>query len=139
MPDASTWASEEFICIARGQAAWEDDLAMRANRLLICDTDPLATHIWHRRYCHEYSAAVERIVDSRQYDLYILTMPDFGFIQDGTREGEQIRLEMHQWFLEVLRQKQKPYILASGKHEQRMVIATTEIDRLLTFPILAVP
>ena len=139
LPDAATWASEEFICIARGQTAWEDDLAMKANRLLICDTDPLATHVWHRRYCNEYSAAVERIADDRQYNLYILTAPDFGFVQDGTREGEQMRLEMHQWFLEVLRQKQRPYILVVGSHEQRMAIATAEIDRLLTFPSLADP
>lgn len=123
--------------IAKGQAAWETDLAMRANRLLICDTDPLATHVWHRRYRGTYCPAVERIAERCHYDLYILTAPDFAFVQDGTREGEEIRLEMHQWFIEVLNQKSKPYITVQGKHEQRMAEAIAAIDALLVFPPLA--
>jgi HTH-type transcriptional repressor of NAD biosynthesis genes len=138
-PQAEQWESYEFVHIAQGQAAWEADLALRANRLLVCDTDPLATHVWHRRYCGTYSPAVEQIADSRHYDLYLLTAPDFGFVQDGTREGEAIRLEMHQWFREVLSQKGKPYITVSGSHEVRMARAIAAIDPLLVFPPLADP
>jgi len=138
-PGAEQWDTYEFVQIAKGQMNWEDDLAMRANRLLICDTDPLATHIWHRRYTGTYSKVVEQIADSRPYDLYILTTPDFAFVQDGTREGEPIRLEMHQWFTEVLDQKGKPYITVKGAHEQRMTDAIAAINSLLVFPTLDAP
>ncbi|MEP0873044.1 AAA family ATPase [Trichocoleus desertorum AS-A10] len=127
-PQAEQWESYEFVHIAKGQAAWEEDLALRANRLLVCDTDPLATHVWHRRYRGTYSPAVEQIADSRHYDLYLLTVPDFDFVQDGTREGEAIRLEMHQWFREVLIQRGKPYITVVGPHEVRMARAIAAID-----------
>jgi HTH-type transcriptional repressor of NAD biosynthesis genes len=60
-------------------------------------------------------------------------------VQDGTREGEHIRLEMHQWFIEVLNQKGKPYITVKGSHEQRMMAVITAIDPLLVFPILDAP
>ncbi|MBI4783751.1 MAG: AAA family ATPase [Oscillatoriophycideae cyanobacterium NC_groundwater_1537_Pr4_S-0.65um_50_18] len=138
-PQSEQWDTYEFVQIAKGQANWEDDLAMRSNRLLICDTDPLATHVWHRRYTGTYAKAVEQIADSRDYDLYILTAPDFAFVQDGTREGEHIRLEMHQWFVEALKQKGKRYITVEGCHEERMSDAVAAIAPLLVFPILDAP
>jgi HTH-type transcriptional regulator, transcriptional repressor of NAD biosynthesis genes len=138
-PNAEWWDTDEFVKIAIGQAAWEDDLAMRANRLIVCDTDPLATHVWHRRYTGTYAKAVEQIADSRHYDLYILTMPDFAFVQDGTREGEHIRLEMHEWLVDILNQKNKHYIAVKGCHEQRMVDAITAINLILRFPALDAP
>lgn len=138
-PQAQQWGSYEFVQIAKGQAAWEDDLATQANRLLVCDTDPLATHVWHRRYMGTYSPVLEYIAERRHYDLYILTVPDFGFVQDGTREGEHIRLEMHQWFIDVLNQKGKRFITVEGSHDQRMADAIAAINSLLVFPVLDAP
>ena len=65
---------------------------------------------------------MEAIADSRDYDLYILTAPDFGFIQDGTREGEEVRLEMHEWLLKALQERaeRSPFILAAGLPEKRL-------------------
>ena len=74
-------------------------LASRANRLLVCDTDALATHLFHRHYTGRTSAATAAIAAERAYTLYILTAPDFPFVQDGTREGEESRHEMHRWLV----------------------------------------
>lgn len=137
LPQAEQWAAEEFVAIAQGQAAWEDALALQANRVLICDTDPLATYVWHRRYRGEDSPAVEQLADQRHYDLYILTAPDFPFVQDGTRDGEAIRMEMHQWFVEVLTAKQKPFITVQGAPEARLQAAVQAIGPLLVFPAIA--
>ena len=138
-PDSDRWDSAEFVRIARGQAAWEDDLAQRANRVVICDTDPLATHVWHRRYLGFYSAEVERIAEQRNPDLYLLTEPDFGFVQDGTREGEHIRLEMHEWMIEVLRSKNRQFVTLGGPPAERLAAAVRRIDPLLAFPPLGEP
>jgi nicotinamide riboside kinase len=86
-----------------------------------------------------YSNAVEKIADSRTYDLYLLTEPDFGFVQDGTREGEGIRMEMHRWFVEVLTQKGRDFVTLGGSHEERMSRAAQAIDPMLVFPPLADP
>lgn len=139
IPQAEQWDTDEFVHIASGQAAWEDSLALRANRLLIGDTDALATHVWHRRYLGTYSDAVERLAHRRHYDLYILTAPDFGFVQDGSRDGEHIRLDMHQWFIDILHQQGKPYITVTGPHDQRREKAIAAIDALLVFPPLENP
>lgn len=132
-PNSESWDSYEFVQIAKGQTAWEDDLAARANKLVICDTDPLATCVWHRRYVGSNCALVEQLADSRHYDLYILTQPDFGFIQDGTRESEYLRTSMHQWFIYVLEKKGKRYITVEGTHDRRISKARNIIDSLLVF------
>jgi HTH-type transcriptional regulator, transcriptional repressor of NAD biosynthesis genes len=137
--DSLDWDSYEFVQIATRQGEWEDDLARRANRLVVCDTDPLATHVWHKRYLGSYCEQVKRIVAGRDYDHYFLTLPDFGFVQDGTRDGEHIRLEMHDWFLETLRDFNRPYTLIGGTHAERMATATAKTESLLTFPPLDEP
>lgn len=138
-PDSGRWDTGELVRIARGQAAWEDDLAQRANRVVICDTCPLATHVWHRRYLGFYAREVEQVAARRQYDLSILTLPDFGFVQDGTRDGEHIRLQMHAWFVEVLQSHGRRFITVGGPPGQRLAEAVRHIDPLLAFPPLAEP
>lgn len=135
------WETPEFLRIARGQHQMEDDLARRSNRVLICDTDALATHVWHRRYVGTFSDATAAIANERSYALYILTTPDFGFVQDGTREGEAIRDEMHGWMQSELEQRsdRSPFLIVTGGKEERLATAVKAIDKLLVFPTLPLP
>lgn len=130
-PDASTWSTLEFVRIAKRQGEMEDDLARLANRLVICDTDALATHVWHRRFTGEYSPAVEAVADARGYDLYVVTRPDFPFIQDGTREGEHIRARMHDWMIEVLESKRRRYVTVTGTPQERVASAVDAVNPIL--------
>ena len=132
----SQWDSYEFVQIAQGQILWEEHLARRANRLVVCDTDPLATLIWHRRYMGCTHTGLEQIASERMYDCYFLTQPDFDFVQDGTRDGEHIRHEMHKWFLEALQTYQRTFHVVSGSPEERLKFATAKIDELLHFETL---
>jgi NadR type nicotinamide-nucleotide adenylyltransferase len=97
------WRSEEFVEIARKQCELEDWAAREANRVLVCDTDAFATPIWHERYLGSRSPEVERIAaNHRRPDLYLLSDVNIPFVQDGTRDGEQIRTWMHGRFIERL-------------------------------------
>lgn len=137
--DTLHWEPYEFVQIAMRQAQWEDDLARRSHQLVVCDTDALATYVWRKRYLRSYCERVKQIVADRNYDHYFLTVPDFGFVQDGTRDGEHIRLEMHDWFLATLRDFNRPFTIVGGTHAERMATATTKINSLLTFPPLDEP
>lgn len=138
-PDRDDWDDLEFLRIARAQIAWENDLAHCANRLLIADTDPLVTSVWQRRYCGHASLDLKRLAATHRYDLSILTLPDFGFVQDGTRESEQHRPLMQQDLLTALTAAQQPFITVAGPPEQRLAQAIAQIDPLLTFAPLAAP
>jgi NadR type nicotinamide-nucleotide adenylyltransferase len=124
------WDTQEFIGIAQAQITLEEALARRANRILIADTDALTTHVWHRRYVGTWSKRVEAVADSRSPHLYIVTLPDFPFVQDGTREGETIRMEMHQWLIETLVAKKRNYVEVGGDRESRMAAALARIKNL---------
>ena len=55
------WTTGEFVHIARRQQELEDEAARRANRILFCDTDALATAIWHEQYLGSRAPDVEAI------------------------------------------------------------------------------
>lgn len=130
-PRGELWRSEEFTFIAEEQARMEDALARIANRVLICDTDPLATAIWHERYLGVPSADVQAIAAGRTYDLYLLTDVDTPFVPDDIRDGESIREWMHKRFVDELSRMATPVLLVSGPHEQRLGAAIARIDALL--------
>ncbi|HET6178235.1 MAG TPA: AAA family ATPase [Candidatus Sulfotelmatobacter sp.] len=125
------WSSKEFTEIARKQQATEDQLAREANRVLICDTDVLATGIWHERYMNANSPEVDAIAESRRHDLYLLTDCDLPFVQHGLRDGESVRQWMTRRFEQVLTERGLPWVKICGLGEQRLAAALCGVDKLL--------
>lgn len=126
-----SWRGEEFVEIARKQQEVEDQLARQANRILICDTDVLATGIWHERYLKVPSPVVDAIAASCPHALYLLTDCDLPFVQDGLRDGETIRSWMTRRFEDVLRDRDLPWVKISGSGERRLEAAIHEVDEFL--------
>ncbi|HSS98084.1 MAG TPA: AAA family ATPase [Terriglobales bacterium] len=126
------WRSEEFVEIAVAQQKQEDHLAREANRVLFCDTDALATSIWHERYLGSKSTQVERIASARHYDFYFLTDCDIPFVQDGLREGENIRRWMTDRFVEKLNFIDVAWQKLSGSRERRLESAVQIVDALVS-------
>lgn len=125
------WRSAEFTEIAHKQQEMENDLARAANRILICDTDVLATGIWHERYLRTSSQEVETIAAAHRHDLYLLTDCDLPFVQDGLRDGETIRQWMTRRFEEVLTTRGLRWVKISGFGEQRLAAAIREVDKIV--------
>jgi NadR type nicotinamide-nucleotide adenylyltransferase len=123
------WRTEEFLEIAREQTAREDAAARRANRILVCDTNALATVLWHRRYMGFHSQALGDFAARCRSDLYLLTGDEIPFEQDCMRDGEHIRHEMHLWFQEELGFQRTPWHLLRRGREQRLAEALALIER----------
>ena len=115
-----TWRTEEFVHIAEEQTRLEDKAARDANRVLVCDTNAFATVLWHRRYVGAHSQQVEEIARKGRCDLYLLTGDEIPFVQDGLRDGEHIRHEMHTWFEQALARQPVPWKLLCGSREERL-------------------
>ncbi len=114
------WRTEEFTVIAEEQSRREDWAARQANRVLVCDTNAFATVLWHRRYMGSHSPAVAEIASRGKCDLYLLTGDEIPFVQDGLRDGEHIRHEMHRWFEQALATQSVTWQLLRGSHQERM-------------------
>ena len=65
-------------------------------------------------------------------DLYLLTGDEIPFVQDGLRDGEHIRHEMHRWFEDALRQQTAPWQLLRGSPELSVQMAMDAIAGLFT-------
>ena len=145
---AVTWATEDFDTVADGQDRLEDETRGRWTSdpgrgpsapvpLLVCDTDALATAIWHRRYVGSPAPRFLRRAKERPVALYVLTPHEgVAFEQDGLRDGEHIREEMTEWFREALRAQDVPWIEVAGTEAERVEQALEAIGRLVPGPVV---
>lgn len=123
------WRTEEFETIAEEQNRRENLAARKANRILVCDTNSFATCLWHRRYMGFESARVAEIARAVRCDLYLLTGDEIPFVQDGLRDGEHIRHEMHRWFENALAGQLVSWVVLRGAHTERLNVAIDLIQR----------
>lgn len=114
------WVTADFEFIAESQISMEENAARHSGPVLICDTDALATAIWHERYVGGSSRQVMNAADNHRPHLYILTCDDIPFDQDGFRDGEHIRNWMTSRFREVLKESGVPWIEVSGTRDERV-------------------
>lgn len=114
------WTTAEFVHIAGEQARREDAAARLANRVLLCDTNAFATVLWHRRYVGGPGEEVAMIARQGRCDLYLLTGDEIPFVQDGLRDGEHVRHDMHRWFEDALAAQTVPWHVVRGSEEARL-------------------
>jgi len=129
---SAAWHTCEFDLVAAEQARTEDEAARRVPRpVLVCDTDVLATTVWHERYLGHPSATVQAVVAARVPALYLLTGAEIPFADDGLRDGEHLRHAMHARFREVLDTQPAPWVHVSGSRSQRLATAVDAVQALL--------
>ena len=126
----TAWSGEDFSRIAAEQGRREDLLAREADRVLIGDTDALATALWRRRYLGSDDPALWELAARRRPHLYLLTGDELPFVQDGLRDGEHVRRDMHQWFVQALRAQPAPWRLLTGPRARRLDQALSAVREL---------
>ena len=142
------WTSADFDRVAQGQDELEQAVISallsdpdrsrpsEQDPLVICDTDALATALWARRYLGAPAPRFLQQAAARPPALYLLTSPDgVDFHQDGLRDGEHIRGEMHDWFRTALRDQQVPWTELTGDQSTRIGLALRAIDVLVDEPV----
>ena len=132
---AAPWHTAEFDLVAREQARREDAAAAATPvPLLVCDTDVLATTVWHERYVGHASPTVTALAAERIPDLYLLTGDEIPFVQDGTRDGEHLRHAMQDRFRAVLAAQPAPWVELRGTPAERLARAVALVEPLLATP-----
>jgi NadR type nicotinamide-nucleotide adenylyltransferase len=122
---------EDMELIARGQVASEEALARNANRVLVCDTDPLATLIWSDVLFGRVPDFVREQADRRASDLYLLLDADVPWVADPVRYlPEQGRAFFDRCRAE-LDARGRQYVVIRGDWDERFRAAVEAADRLL--------
>ncbi|HEV7990717.1 MAG TPA: AAA family ATPase [Gemmatimonadaceae bacterium] len=124
-PTDIEWHEADFAHIAEEQTRREAAAARDGGPVLVCDTDALATRLWHERYLGHPSASVDAIASAMPpRALYLLTdHRGVSFEDDGLRDGEHVREWMTGRFAQVLDAGSVPWRLVTGSREERLAAA----------------
>ena len=115
--------------IARTQMEREDAAAAKASRFLFCDTTPLMTAVYSRWYWGRVDAQLALLERRHDYAFTLVTAPDSPWEADGLqRDSEEVRQTIHQRVVQVLQEREIPYLLVSGSLQQRVLQACGLLD-----------
>lgn len=131
--ERKTCEDHDLLPIARGQMKLENELAKKADKVLICDTDLLETKVYSEEYYGGFvDPKLDKAAQENSYDLYFLSYIDTPWEADDLRDRPEQRLEMFQAFENTLKKNNRPYILLKGDKQVRLKTAVKAIDKLLT-------
>ncbi|MDO9455992.1 AAA family ATPase [Nocardioides sp.] len=125
------WRTDEFVHIVREQCAAED-AAARTTPVpwLVCDTDAQATTLWHERYVGHLSPVVAEAATAQVRPwARILSGDEIPWVQDGMRDGEEIRHTMQDRFRATLDDDGVPWLEVTGSVEARVEQALAFVAR----------
>jgi len=130
LPSEFPWDEEDFVAIAGTQNRLEDEAARSGSPVLVCDTDALATCLWHERYLGTWSPRVAEIARSvPPRALYLLTSHEgVDFEDDGLRDRPELRPGMTRRFREILASQEVPWHELTGSRAQRLEAALRLVD-----------
>jgi len=114
---------EDQLGIARTQRAREDAMAAAAGarRYLFCDTTPLLTAVYSRIYWGRVPPELLALEAQHDYALTLVAGLDLPWVPDGLqRESEEVRKQVHECLLAVLRERGIPFTLLEGDLPQRL-------------------
>ena len=126
------WRSDEFHLIVDRQQAMERAAARCSPRsVIVCDTDVLATGLWHERYVGRTDPGIGVRAAQHPPLIYLLTGDEIPFVQDGMRDGEHIRSGMQQRFRDELAAQPVAWIEVRGSVAERVAAARPAIAAAL--------
>lgn len=128
---AHEWTDADFTAIASMQQQYEDTIAGESDGIVICDTNAFVTKLWQQRYMGHVTKDMEHLAANAPADLYIVTGDEIPFVQDGLRDGEHIRHDMHKQFVAELKRCKLPYIVVRGTVDERVEASIAKIRDIL--------
>ena len=138
---------DDLLTIAQGQLALEDqyersllehiNIGLINNSLvpLFIDTDMYVMKVWCEFVFGKCHAWILEQASIRVYDHYLLCNTDLPWVKDALREYPDLetRKKLFLIYKDILVNQTTPWSLVSGGYEQRLKIATTEIDKHFHF------
>ncbi len=125
------YEQRDLLAIAHGQMRIEDEWARGSNTVVFCDTNLYVIKIWSEFKFGICDEAILRQIESRKYDLYLLTYIDVPWQDDPQREHPDKREQLYQRYLEEMRNQPVPFVEIKGERESRIKAAIDAVENLL--------
>lgn len=116
------YIESDLIDIANGQVQLEDSKLRYANRFLFCDTDLHVIKVWSEFKYGQVDAQIQALLQSRTYDAYIITSPDFDWVDDPLREHPEpeLRLYFFERYKQLVEETNLSFCIVHGDGATRM-------------------
>lgn len=121
---------DDIPAIVLGQMALEDAFVAQSKNLLFFDTNPLQTAVYVQYYYKKKYAWLEKIIESRTYDHYLLLNIDVQWELDPLRDRPYDREALLDLFETELHTRKLPYNLIQGLDQSRVQNAIQAVDSL---------
>ena len=130
------YGEHDLLEIAAGQVALERQQLLRANNVLICDTDLYVIKVWSE---HKYGQCDPRILSQiakQQCDLYLLTYIDLPWEEDPQREypDPEMRHYFYHIYRDIVMQSGAYWEDIRGGYDEREAAAIAAVRQLLDKP-----
>lgn len=120
----------DWTDLVRGQIASEEALARDANRVLICDTDPIVTPLWADALLGACPDDVRVAARGRRYDLTLLCDADVPWVGDEVRYLPKGGAAFFARCEEALRREGRARVVLRGEWAAREAVAVDVVEPL---------
>ena len=125
------YEEHDLLTIAHGQLRLEDEYARDSNKILFCDTNLYVIKVWSEVKFGSCNPDILREIDTRPYDLYLLTYVDVPWQDDPQREHPTRREELYQRYLNEMKNQAVPFVEIKGARELRQQTALDAVKKIL--------
>jgi NadR type nicotinamide-nucleotide adenylyltransferase len=125
------YEQHDLLTIAHGQLRIEDEWARDANRLLICDTNLYVIKVWSEFKYGVCDPEIINKIETRKYDLYLLTYIDVPWQADVLREHPNQRDDLYEIYKKEMLNQPVPFFEIKGNRDERRKSAVAAIEKLL--------
>ena len=132
------WDTSKTVCtpddllpIALGQIKSENDALSKANKIIFCDTNLLATKAYSEIYYNSCNPIIDELAKKHLYDLVFLTSIDVPWEKDDLRDKPNERETVFEKFESVLIETNKPYLILSGDKNERFEKSVAIVNDLI--------
>ncbi|MEL6388735.1 MAG: ATP-binding protein [Bacteroidota bacterium] len=125
------YEESDLLDIARGQTELERSAMTQEPPCLICDTSMLVLYVWSKYKYGRCEPWIERMLEERRCDLYILPHFDIPYEPDPLRENPSDRDVLFRYYQQELSYRQLPHIIVHGSSAERQKTALEACLRIM--------
>lgn len=125
------YEKSDLTKIGHGQMRVEDEWMQNASRVLICDTNLIVIKVWSEQKFGECDLEILTAMNSRHYDLLLLTYIDVPWEVDPQREHPDKREHFWNVYKKEAADSKILTIEISGPREERRKKAIEAIEKIL--------
>lgn len=125
------YEKQDLVTIARGQIRLENELAARANKVIICDTNLIVIKIWSEFNYGDCDPEIVKTLGTQHYHLQLLTYIDIPWEDDPQREHPHQREQLYEMYKRELLNSNAHFIEIKGIELERRTTAIQAIEEIL--------